>query len=274
MFQDTLTLILALYVGCHMFYTTSYYFNKFYNNVSRQVTQVTNDIHTISESIQSVSNTVRNVSYTLNESNRTTEQHRNTGVIVLCVVYALIVCMYSGVDIMSIVRSLASLFTQRYFARQTTGASANMSPDMASEMQSILTRMLMEQMTGHPTTQPTSPSDNLRSANSFNDNLRSANSFNDNLRSTARSTRLSESDSDTESDITDVVDVDIVNVAESVDNYHETDTVDQATHLNEQVRPSLYTPTSQRSERGDSVETRCLSDISNMVVVNGQANLN
>lgn len=237
-FSDLTTIVLAIYVGCHLYMTVSAYVSKTYDSVTRKIDSITKDFHTIARSIENASECFAELNRTNASTSRTSQRTNNQ---LLALIYGMVVMGLMNVfniNLQSVLSSLFPILTQ--LATAYMRGSQNGTNDqygMNEEMRTMLMQTLMQNITRPNVTRPpTAPSTR------FTTNFRNSNY---------------DEESDTESDITEIV-------IENTETHVPTNT----------PAPNSPVPENESRESGqNSLGSGNLSELSNLVVVNGNTEI-
>jgi hypothetical protein len=235
MFQDFTTLLLAIYVGCHLYMTVSSFVSKTYKSIMTKVDNVTEDFHTIAMSIS-------RVSLAFDTANRSNESARNQVLYMFYGMFFVLLTTIFRIDLSSFFSSLVPVLS-RLVSAYVRGGMQNGNNDqygLNEEMRTILMQTLMQTMTGETGRVPVRPSSALPTRFGVIE-------------------RNNNADSDTESDITEIVIENTENVARVPVNSPVQE--DQENNQNEN--------NNSRDGRLNSLGSGNLSELSNLVVING-----
>lgn len=195
MFSDSVTLLLAIYVGCHIFITVSGFASKTYKNLMDRVDNFTADLHTVARSVE-------RISHTFDTLNRSNNDSRFDVAKMFLGVFSILMFSYLGINsstLTTLIRIITSLMTA-YTRGERVGQQNDqfgMNASLRDEIFNTITRQIVER--GDVTS--------LGLGNISNVNLtRPPQSSRQSLSRPTRNDNLENSgDSDTESDVSEIV---------------------------------------------------------------------
>lgn len=151
-FSDLTTLVLAIYVGCHLYMTISTFVSKTCDSIATRVDSVIGDFHTIAKSIENLSLSITNLNHTFTSASRT---YQRTNTQLLYLIYGMVgilVMQIFRIDLQSSLSSLIPMLTRLVTAYMRGAASGtNDEYGMNEEMRTMMMQTMMENM-GRPAT--------------------------------------------------------------------------------------------------------------------------
>lgn len=244
-FSDAVTICLAIYVGCHLYLTLSAFFIETCKYVVSKIDNVTNDFGLIARSIDNLSRTFDYTTDTYRQNSTDERTSRNRVLVIMYAMVAVMIPTLFRIDFSSMLSSILPFLFQ-LFSAYIRGAQngSNDQHGMNEEMRTMVMQAIMQNI------------------NRNNVQQVPINEFVNPTRFTERNNGAIY-DSDTQSDITEI----------NIGHVQPTEMSEASSQTHSVSNTNQSDTTQSDSNIETSVRSGDVSELSNVVVVNGTENI-